>query len=92
VRRAQALIALYSLLSYHKDMNLNISVDDAVVRRANAIADQRGVSLQQLLGEYLRTLATDVPAETVADELIGLMNQQGGRSGGRPIKRESAYE
>ena len=73
-------------------MNLNISVDDAVVRRANVIAHQRGVSLQQLLGEYLSTLAAEVPAEMVADELIELMNRQGGRSGGRPIKREFAYE
>lgn len=73
-------------------MNLTISVDDEVLERARRLAQQRGVSVQELLRAYLRTLAGERTGADVADELLALMASQGGRSGGRRFKREDAYE
>jgi len=73
-------------------VNLTISVDDDLLRRARHLARQRGVSLQDLLRDYLRSLAGEEPGEAVAAELLDLMNRHGGRSGGRCIRRDEAYE
>ncbi len=73
-------------------MNLTISVDDELLRRAREHARHRGTSLQALLRGYLRGLVGDQPAESVAEELIGLMRTHGGHSGGQRILREDAYE
>jgi len=73
-------------------MNLTISVDDDLLRRARDLARRRGVSLQDLLRDYLRSLAGDEPPEVVAEELLDLMDRHGGHSGGRRIGREEAYE
>jgi hypothetical protein len=73
-------------------MNVTISVDDELLRRARQHARQRGTSLQDLMRGYLRSLVGDLPAESVAEELIGLMRSHGGHSGGRRLSREEAYE
>ena len=73
-------------------MNLTISVDNDLLRRARELARRRGVSLQVLLRDYLRTLVSERPGEAIADELITMMDTHGGRSGGRRITREEAYE
>lgn len=73
-------------------MNLTISVDDELLRRAREHARSRGTSLQELLRGYLRSLVGDLPAESVAEELIGLMRSEGGHSGGKKLRREDAYE
>ena len=73
-------------------MNLTISVDDDVLERARKLAHQRGVSLQELLRAYLRTLAGERSGAEVADELLEMMSKQGGRSGGQRFNREDAYE
>jgi hypothetical protein len=73
-------------------MNLTISVDDDLLERARALARRRGVSLQQLLRDYLRALVGEQSPEAVAEELLTLLDQHGGHSGGRRIRREEAYE
>ena len=73
-------------------MNLTISVDDELLRRAREMAARRGLSLQELLREHLRALVAERPAQDVADELLDLMENHGGRSGGRRIFRAEAYE
>lgn len=73
-------------------MNLTISVDDGLLLRARELARRRGTSLQELLRDYLRGLVGERPGGVVADELLGLMEKHGGRSGGRRIRREEAYE
>jgi len=73
-------------------MNLTISVDDDLLRRARALARERGVSLQDLLREYLRSIAGETSPEAVAEELLDLMDRHGGHSGGRRFGREEAYE
>lgn len=73
-------------------MNLTIAVDDRILERARALASRRGVSLQELLRQYLESLAGDVTADATADELLRLRREHPGRSGGRKLTRADAYE
>jgi predicted transcriptional regulator len=73
-------------------MNLTISLDDDLLRRARELARQRGISLQELLREQLRRLVGPREPAEVADELLELLENHAGRSGGRKIRRDEAYE
>lgn len=73
-------------------MNLTIMVDDQVLERARKLAQRRGTSLQELIREYLRALVGQRPGDDVAEELLGLMRDRGGHSGGARIRRDDAYE
>jgi hypothetical protein len=72
--------------------NLTISVDEDLLHRARALARKQGTSLNALLRGYLETLVGEQPGEVVADELLMLMHEHGGRSGGRKIRRDELYE
>lgn len=73
-------------------MNLTLSVDEKVVERAREAARQQGTSLNALVRQYLETLAGSSPGHETASELLSLMREHGGHSGGRRIHREEAYE
>ena len=72
--------------------NLTISVDEDLLRRARTLARKQGTSLNALLRGYLETLVGEQPGEVVADELLMLMHEHAGRSGGRKISRDELYE
>ena len=72
--------------------NLTISVDEELLQRARALARKQGTSLNALLRGYLENLVGQQPGEAVADELLMLMQDHGGRSGGRKIGRDELYE
>ena len=72
--------------------NLTISVDEDLLQRARALARKQGTSLNALLRGYLENLVGEQPGEAVADELLMLMQEHGGRSGGRKITRDELYE
>ena len=72
--------------------NLTIAVDEELLRRARALADKQGTSVNALLRKHLETLVGEQPGDLVADELLMLMLQHGGRSGGRKIRRDELYE
>lgn len=74
------------------DMNVTISVDDALLEKARRLAARRGTSVQELLRRHLEALVEPASHEAVADELVGLMQSAGGHSQGRTIRREDAYE
>lgn len=80
--------------TYHVFMNVTISVDDDLLERARQLARRRGVSLQELIREQLRLLAGERSGADTARELLDLMQEHGGRSGGggRTWRREDAYE
>jgi hypothetical protein len=73
-------------------MNITISLDDQLLERARKLAARRGTSVQELFRSYLEGLVGQQSGEAAASELLELMNQRGGRSGGRRIQREEAYE
>ena len=72
--------------------NLTIAVDEELLRRARALAHKQGTSVNALLRKHLETLVGEQPGDLVADELLMLMLQHGGRSGGRKILRDELYE
>lgn len=72
-------------------MNLTISADPQVVQRARASARAQGVSLEELLRRYLESLAGARSTRQVGNELLALMKKHPGRSDGRRVTREDAY-
>jgi hypothetical protein len=73
-------------------LNVTISIDDDLLRKAREHARRRGVSLQELLRAYLRSVVGEASPETLAKELLELMRKSPGNSGGRRIRRDEAYE
>jgi hypothetical protein len=45
-----------------------------------------------LLRKHLETLVGEQPGDLVAEELLMLMHERGGRSGGKKIRRDELYE
>ncbi len=78
--------------TYPVYVNLTIAIDDELLERARAMAAKRGVSLQELLRGYLRSLVSDLDGHAAADELMQLLDVHGGRSGGHPFRRSDAYD
>ena len=56
------------------------------------MARRQGVSLNALIRRFLENLVGPAAGEATADELLRLMSEHGGHSGGRRIRREEAYE
>lgn len=72
--------------------NITLSVDAALLRDARRLAQSRNLSLNDLIRQYLASLVGRESGEDTADELLDLMQRRGGRSGGRRIARDEAYE
>ena len=74
-------------------MNLTITVDDEIVRRARVRALQQGTSINQVLREFLESyVGSEVEREARA-RLVGLARGSAVSSGtdGRTWTRESLY-
>jgi hypothetical protein len=50
-------IDTYHVHTYPVYVNITLSIDDEVVARARSVARARGLSLQQLIREYLESVA-----------------------------------
>lgn len=87
-----ALVDTCSVYTYPVFMNLTISIEDSILEEARKLARRRGTSVQELLRAHLETLVGRASTEAAARELLELMETHGGRSGGRRIAREEAYE
>lgn len=73
-------------------MNVTFSIDDETLERARELASQRGVSLDQLIRDYLEELTSQMSAEEMITKLTALWNQSGGNSGGGTWTREELHE
>ncbi len=71
-------------------MNLVISVDDEVVRRAREVARQHGTSLNAMVRAYLETLAGGQRGQALVKRLEAQWKRSTGRSDG-PFTRDDAY-
>ena len=78
--------------TYSVFMNVTISVDDELLNRAREAARLRGVSFQQLIRAYLESITDQRSGDEIAAELIALMDETPGQSGGVRFSREDAYE
>lgn len=71
-------------------MNITISVDAEVVRRAREVARQQGASLNALVRAYLESLAGRKTGATLVTRLRAQWQKSTGHSDG-PFTREDAY-
>jgi antitoxin component of RelBE/YafQ-DinJ toxin-antitoxin module len=72
-------------------MNLTLSVDDQVVQRARAVAEAMGTSLNQLVRDYLATLAAKGDVEADIEEMRRLSKDAGGRARGWTFDRDQLH-
>lgn len=79
------------MFTYPAFMNLTIAVDDELLERARQLARRRGVSLQELIRDQLRLLAGERSGSDAAREVLDLMQEHGGHSGGQRWHRSDAY-
>lgn len=85
------LVAAGSTHTYAVCMNLTISAQAQLIKRARASARAQGLSLQELIRRYLESLAGTRSSQRVGAELLTLMRKHPGRSDGRRITRDDAY-
>ena len=73
-------------------MNLTLSVDDEIVRKARRRAEALGKSMNQLVREYLQQLAGKVDRKALAEEFRELTRNAQGNSRGWKFNREEIHE
>ena len=73
-------------------MKLEIPVDDRLLNQAREKATRENTTLQEVICSFLEDYAGDRSRKDVAKELIELLRNTPGRSGGRKIPRSEAYE
>lgn len=73
-------------------MNVTLSIDEALVERARAVAAGRGKSLNQLVRDLLEAETGSRDGEARVERLDELWSSSPGRSGGVRFRREDAYE
>lgn len=73
-------------------MNVTLSVDDEVIRKARRQAEALGTSVNQLVREYLESLAGKTDANKNAAEFERLSRLSQGDSRGWKFNREEIYE
>jgi len=74
------------------NVNITLALDDEVVARVRAIAQKEGLSLNELVRRHLEMVAGRRSGAAVVSELRALWATSAGRSGGRKIERDEAYE
>jgi hypothetical protein len=78
--------------TYYVKVNITLSVDTQLVERARRVAREQGTSLNALIRRYIETLAGPQDPAQVASALEALWREEPGHSGGRPLRRQDAYE
>ena len=75
-----------------RKMNITLSADADLVRKARAAARKQGKSLNQMVREYMRSLCEMDGALTAASRLLEIMDEGGGDMRGRRFDREESHE
>ncbi|UCF66582.1 MAG: MerR family transcriptional regulator [Acidobacteriota bacterium] len=74
-------------------MNITLSADEDLLRRARAVARSMGKSLNQVIREYLEQLTQSGAArDELIAELRSLSLESGGRSKGWTFDRDELHE
>lgn len=74
-------------------MNITLSADERIVKRARAYAQSHGTSLNQLVRDYLEALVGERSPAEAAAEFAAVARSMGGDSGGRSwTGREEVYQ
>jgi hypothetical protein len=72
-------------------MNVTLSIDEQTLARARQLAQQRGISFNQMIRDYLESLTVGDPVEVMA-ELERVWSEEEGDSGGWKWNREEIYD
>jgi hypothetical protein len=72
-------------------MNLTLSIDDRLVKRARKRADAMGKSLNELVRDYLRAVTDEGAADDFERELKDLSARAGGDRGGWRFSRDELH-
>lgn len=73
-------------------MNVTLSIDDKVVKRARKTAEGMGMTLNQAVREFLDRLAGGRPVDSDLREMEDLSELSEGRSHGWRFNREEIHE
>lgn len=73
-------------------MNVTISVDEDLLRRAREAAKRRGTTLNQMIRDLLTAVTTDTDPLETAKELQELWSHSDTGSRGQRWKREDLYD
>ena len=73
-------------------MNVTLSIDDKVIKRARKAAEGMGMTLNQAVREFLDRLAGSRPADSDLREIEELSELSKGRSRGWRFNREEIHE
>jgi hypothetical protein len=72
-------------------MNITLSLDEAMIERAREVARQQGTSLNQLIREYVESLAGQLSGDEVLAEFDAMWKEPG-NSGGKRFRRDELYD
>ena len=78
--------------TYYVDMNLTLSADERLIKRARKAAESMGMSLNQAVRRFLEELAGEQSADAELAELSDLSARSGGRSRGWRFDRDEIHE
>ena len=73
-------------------MNITLSIDEEVILRARERAERLGTTVDQLVRDYLDTLAGRSDPEVLADEFERLSRISDGHSNGWKFNREELHD
>ena len=73
-------------------MNVTLSIDEDVMRRARKRAEALGTSVNQMIRDYLDQVAGKSDAKELAEEFERLSRRTHGHSKGWKFNREEAHE
>jgi hypothetical protein len=74
------------------DVNVTLSLDDRLLERARKLAARRGISLNQMIRDYLSEVTGEPSPEELLAELDGLWAESRGDSRGWRFNREELHD
>lgn len=90
--RSPGLFDTDSLRTYYVFVNVTLSIDDEVIRKARRRAEALGTSVNQLIRDYLQELSGMSDPNGDAAEFERLSHQAKGNSRGWKFNREELHE
>jgi len=78
--------------TYHVEVNVTLSLEDRLLERARRLAARRGISLNQMIRDYLSEVTGEPTPEALVSELETLWNESRGDSRGWRFNREELHD
>jgi hypothetical protein len=73
-------------------MNVTLSLDDRLLERARRLATRRGISLNQMIRDFLSEVTGEPTPEELLAEINALWSESRGDSRGWRFNREELYD